>query len=122
LPELEPCDGSDSEEFEYVTLAASKLKAREVQLKDLERNSAKTRDLERLVPKPAVVVVNINGKPVRALVDSGSLADFISTTMVDQLHHDREAGKATWGTVSGVWFSFQGESFGNSEVTISGGG
>jgi len=32
-----------------------------------------------------VVVVNINGHPAHALVDSGSLEDFVSSTLVEQL-------------------------------------
>ena len=51
----------------------------------LERNAAKTRDFERCTPKPCVLDGFINGNPVRMLVDSGSMADFISTTLVDQL-------------------------------------
>ncbi|KDQ06126.1 hypothetical protein BOTBODRAFT_71231, partial [Botryobasidium botryosum FD-172 SS1] len=37
------------------------------------------------VPKSIVIEVFINDKPVRALLDSGSLADFMSTTLADQL-------------------------------------
>jgi hypothetical protein len=42
------------------------------------------RTQERVVAKPLIIVVLVNGSPVRALVDSGSLGDLISTT-VDQL-------------------------------------
>ena len=52
----------------------------------LERNSATVKDFKRMVPKPIVVVVNINGHPARALLDSGSLADFMSTTLAEQLN------------------------------------
>lgn len=45
---------------------------------------------ERLVAKPLVVVVTVNGHPVRALVDSGSLGDLISTAVADQLALQRE--------------------------------
>ncbi|KAJ8701144.1 hypothetical protein PTI98_004101 [Pleurotus ostreatus] len=51
----------------------------------LQRNAAITRDATRVVPKPIVVTVHINGHPVRALLDSGSLGDFLSTTVVEQL-------------------------------------
>ena len=37
------------------------------------------------VPKPIIVTVYINGHPARALIDSGSLGDFISSTLADQL-------------------------------------
>ena len=52
----------------------------------LECNSVTIKDFKRMVPKPIVVVVNINGHPARALLDSGSLADFMSTTLVEQLN------------------------------------
>ena len=32
-----------------------------------------------------MVVVKVNGQPTRALLDSGSLGDFMSTTLADQL-------------------------------------
>ncbi|KAJ8507317.1 hypothetical protein ONZ45_g10305 [Pleurotus djamor] len=51
----------------------------------LQRNSSAAKDASRAVPKPIVVNVKINGHPVRALIDSGSLGDFISTSIVDQL-------------------------------------
>jgi hypothetical protein len=38
-----------------------------------------------------VVKIEINDHPVRALLDSGSLGDFISSTLVDQLSITREA-------------------------------
>ncbi|KAG5635402.1 hypothetical protein H0H81_011394, partial [Sphagnurus paluster] len=37
------------------------------------------------IPKPVVIVVKVNGEPARALIDSGSLGDFISSTLVQQL-------------------------------------
>ena len=51
----------------------------------LQRNSAKIKDGERLLPKPVVIKVTVNGEPARALIDSGSLGDFMSSTLVDQL-------------------------------------
>ncbi|KAI0077771.1 hypothetical protein K474DRAFT_1620737, partial [Panus rudis PR-1116 ss-1] len=51
----------------------------------LQRNAATPRDLKRLVPEPVVVVVHINGHPARALLDSGSLADFMSAKLAHQL-------------------------------------
>lgn len=51
----------------------------------LQRNTAVTKDYSRMVPKPVTVTVNVNGHPARALIDSGSLGDFISTTLVEQL-------------------------------------
>ncbi|TFY52876.1 hypothetical protein EVG20_g10363 [Dentipellis fragilis] len=51
----------------------------------LEQNSGRMKDFTRVIPKPLVVQVYVNDQPVRALLDSGSLADFMSTTLVDQL-------------------------------------
>ena len=51
----------------------------------LQHNSAVVKDFKRVIPKPVVVVVQINGHPARALIDSGSLADFMSTTLAEQL-------------------------------------
>ncbi|KAG9221532.1 hypothetical protein CCMSSC00406_0009355 [Pleurotus cornucopiae] len=51
----------------------------------LQRNAAVTKDYSRMVPKPVTITVNVNGQPARALIDSGSLGDFISTNLVEQL-------------------------------------
>ncbi|KAJ2917715.1 hypothetical protein MD484_g2704, partial [Candolleomyces efflorescens] len=51
----------------------------------LERNTTARRDASRQVPEPVVIVVSVNGNPVRALVDTGSLGDFMSTSLADQL-------------------------------------
>lgn len=56
----------------------------------LQRNSAQIKGNHRILPKPVVVKIEINGHPVRALLDSGSLGDFISSTLVDQLSVKRE--------------------------------
>ena len=48
-------------------------------------NAARVKSSERLLPKPIVIKVSIDGHPARALVDSGSLGDFVSLTLVDQL-------------------------------------
>ncbi|KAL4258218.1 CCHC-type domain-containing protein [Pleurotus pulmonarius] len=51
----------------------------------LQRNTSVVKDRERAVPSPVVVTVQINGKPAKALLDSGSLDDFMSLTLADQL-------------------------------------
>lgn len=51
----------------------------------LERNASRTVDFRRNLPKLVIVEVHINGCPARVLIDTGSMADFISTTLVDQL-------------------------------------
>ena len=56
----------------------------------IQRNAAKIRDKERLLPKPVVIKVAINGEPARALIDSGSMGDFMSSTLVDQLKLKRD--------------------------------
>ena len=57
----------------------------------LQRNSAQIKSTSRILLKPIVVKVEVNGHPVRALLDSGSLGDFVSSTLVDQLSIAREA-------------------------------
>ncbi|KAG6894386.1 hypothetical protein C0993_011670 [Termitomyces sp. T159_Od127] len=51
----------------------------------VQRNASNAKDPSQKIPKPLVIVVKINGKPACALVDSGSLGDFISSTLVQQL-------------------------------------
>ena len=51
----------------------------------VQRNATHLKDFTRKVPRLVVVVVRINGHPTRALIDSGSLGDFMSTTLADQL-------------------------------------
>lgn len=51
----------------------------------LQRNMATSYNFKQLVPGLAVIVVYINGQPACALLDSGSLADFISAKLVYQL-------------------------------------
>lgn len=51
----------------------------------LQRNASITRDFRRAIPKPVVVIVHVNGHPARALIDTGSLADFMSLTTAEQI-------------------------------------
>ena len=51
----------------------------------LQRNAAQIKGNQRVLPKPIVVRVTVNGHPARALLDSGSLGDFMSSTLADQL-------------------------------------
>ena len=51
---------------------------------NIQRNAVHVKgDNKHLLPKPIVIQVEINGVPVHALVDSSSLGDFISSTVVD---------------------------------------
>lgn len=51
----------------------------------LQRNAAQVKGNQRILPKPIVVRVHVDGRPVRALLDSRSLGDFISYMLADQL-------------------------------------
>ena len=55
----------------------------------LQRNAAQLKGNQRILPKPIVVRVTVNGHPARALLDSGSLGDFMSSTLADQLGVNR---------------------------------
>jgi hypothetical protein len=56
----------------------------------IERTTLRIKDKTRRLPEPIVINVKINGETIRALLDTGSMADFISTTIVDQLRLPRE--------------------------------
>ncbi|KAI0352631.1 hypothetical protein OH77DRAFT_1408850, partial [Trametes cingulata] len=51
----------------------------------VQRNAAAPRDFRRVIPEPIVVVTMINDEPARTLLDSGSLADFVSSKFAHQL-------------------------------------
>lgn len=55
----------------------------------LQRNAAQVKGNQRILPKPIVVKVTVNEQPARALLDSGSLGDFMSSTLADQLGVER---------------------------------
>ena len=55
----------------------------------LQCNAAITCDFTRTIPRPVVVTVHIEGHPARALIDTGSLADFMSVTLAEQLRVKR---------------------------------
>ncbi|OCH84407.1 hypothetical protein OBBRIDRAFT_815493 [Obba rivulosa] len=48
-------------------------------------NTAQPQDFKEKIPEPAMVVVEINGYSARALLDSGSLADFMFSKLGHQL-------------------------------------
>jgi hypothetical protein len=56
----------------------------------IERTALRVKDRTRRLPEPIVVTVHINGEPIRALLDTGSMADFLSTTIVNQLKLPKE--------------------------------
>jgi hypothetical protein len=51
----------------------------------LQRNSAMAKDPSHIVPKPIIVTVEVKGHLCHALLDMGSLENFISRSLVDQL-------------------------------------
>ena len=55
----------------------------------VEQMTLRTKDKTRRLPEPIIIQVKINGQPIRALLDTGSMADFLSTTVVDQLQLPR---------------------------------
>ena len=57
----------------------------------LQRNASQVRGSHRVLLKPVVVKVIVNDHPAKALLDSGSLGDFISTTLTDQLAVQKKA-------------------------------
>ena len=54
-------------------------------LTGVQCNAASVQDFTCLITKPIVIIGKLNGVPVRVLFDSGSLGDFVSTTISDQL-------------------------------------
>ena len=56
----------------------------------LQRNAAQIKGNQRVLPKPIVIKVTVDGHPARALLDTGSLGDFMSSTLADQLGVKKE--------------------------------
>lgn len=54
-------------------------------LQSLHRQAARPKCTTWLLPRLLIIIVMINDKPCCALLDSGSLMDFIFSTIVDQL-------------------------------------
>ena len=63
----------------------------------VQRNAASVKDKMHVLPKPVTLTVNIDGHPAQALVNSGSLGDFMSTNLADQLDVKQEELKAPLG-------------------------
>lgn len=51
----------------------------------LQRNMAVTRDFTQMILKLLVVMMHINRHLAHALIDTGSLVDFMSITLAEQL-------------------------------------
>jgi hypothetical protein len=54
-------------------------------VKGISRTASTPKLTNHTVARPLVIVVRVNGQPIRALVDSGSLGDLVSSSLVDQL-------------------------------------
>ena len=92
---FDPDEEADSEVFTREMTKDEELELGGVQVDrnkypSLQRNSANVKGHNRILPKPVVVKLEVNGHPVRALLDSGSLGDFVSSTLVDQLAIKRD--------------------------------
>jgi len=96
---MERLEGPDGIELSYMDLPQGEATHLDVECNKatpsgsgysaLERNAAITKDTTRTIPKPVVVVVHVNEQPARALVDTGSLADFMSLNLAEQLQVKR---------------------------------
>ena len=51
----------------------------------IEHTMVYTKDFKRCIPCPIIITVKINGELARAIIDSGSLVDFMSTKFADQI-------------------------------------
>jgi hypothetical protein len=76
--------------FETVELLVAGIQVDKNRYPALQRNAAQVKGNQRILPKPLVVKVTVNNHPARALLDSGSLGDFMSSTLADQLKIKRE--------------------------------
>ncbi len=65
--------------------SSTPLRLDEVIFSAVQHNSTNVCDARRKIPHTLVIIVKINGYPCRALIDTGSMGDFISTMIVDQL-------------------------------------
>ncbi|KAJ6525380.1 hypothetical protein B0H19DRAFT_1008035, partial [Mycena capillaripes] len=62
-----------------------KMERREEDTDHMYRTAMREKDRDRVLPRQIVVEATVNGQAVRALMDTGSMMDFISTRVVDQL-------------------------------------
>ena len=79
-------DGSDTENGTASVITSYRVQVDCAKYVNIQRNAERVKGAaERLLPKPIVIQIQVNGSPLRALVDPGSLGDFISSTTIDQL-------------------------------------
>ena len=77
-PDMDESDTIGAIELYHAQFTPSRFSA-------IQRNATVTRDFKHTIPKPIVIVAHVNGQPAQALIDTGSLADFMSLTLVEQL-------------------------------------
>jgi hypothetical protein len=73
---------SSIDDFEFGKLEVNAVRVARDKYPVVQRNAASIKDRTRVLPKPVTLTVKIDGHPARALVDSGSLGDFMSTNLV----------------------------------------
>lgn len=80
----------------------------------VERTTMQIKDQVRKVPEPVVVLAQVNGHQIRALLDTGSMADFLSTTLIDQLDL-----QTAFGSISRPRFVIQDQLWSEGQLLIS---
>ena len=78
ISDMDESDTADAIELYHARITPSRFSA-------IQRNAAVMRDFKHTIPKPIIIVAHVNGQPMQALIDTGSLADFMSLTLVEQL-------------------------------------
>ncbi|KIN93955.1 hypothetical protein M404DRAFT_35559 [Pisolithus tinctorius Marx 270] len=80
----ESSERSDAERDILCGMAQPKsAKARTKDKAVLQQNSSIAKDFTCKIPKPLVVIIRVNRHPAQALIDTGSLADFMSVTLTE---------------------------------------
>ena len=62
----------------------------------MQRNAAQVKGNPQILPKLIVVKLLVDGHPARALLDSGSLGDFMLSTLADQLAVKKSLLEVPW--------------------------
>ncbi|KZT00549.1 uncharacterized protein LAESUDRAFT_665924, partial [Laetiporus sulphureus 93-53] len=71
--------------FGAIELGTVGISPRNDPLPAVQRNAAVPCDFQHVIPEPPTIVIDVDGHPARALLDTGSMADFISARLVHQL-------------------------------------
>ena len=85
-PYMDGYDPGDDSDDNGAVITLNGVQVDRNKYESIQRNASRIKGAaERLLPKPVVIKFTVDGRPARALVDSGSLGDFVSATLVDQL-------------------------------------